>query len=258
MTGRKGISGPTVNVVDNRVIAIATLILVGIILGLLGRDRPMSRFEWDDYGDPIGYNNGPELFYRRAVSAIYGRKGRKALAQLREALMALPKHELIEGAVCRRLPAEDLNGDPIVYEAFVEPGQLGIDGSEVTEPQQSVAMPPQVVGVCAIGAWLWWSKVKEGTDPVKAFDELPEIDSDSWDIAGDEMFETAWAGQRAGLTYTLAWELASGNDETFEGMEPAARWQAFVDWIDKVLASPPLPRGHAPQDLKRLGQSWSA
>lgn len=223
----------------------------------------MSRFEWDDYGDPPEYSNAAELFEARARQAIYGKPGRAALRELREALMALPRHELIEGAVCRR---RDLDDEELLPAEVIPiaPGQQTLDGSPpggfVTVGQ--VLVDPvhaiKIEGVCAIGAWVWWKKVKAGTDPVVAFTELPALDTaDEGDVQGDEMFETAWLGAKNGLTYTLAWELASGNDETFAGLEPAVRWQRFIGWIDAVLASPSLKRGEkAPGE--RLGHSWSA
>ena len=222
----------------------------------------MSRFEWDDYGDPPEYDNAAELFENRATLAIYSRRGRKALSELREALVALPKHELIEGALCRRKTIED---EELPDTVVVSKGQLTLDGGE-TERAFIASLPKTsfeheiVEGVCAVGAYVWWQKVKAGKDPTVAFMELPTLDTgeDGEDAQGDEMFETAWVGAKAGLTYTLAWELASGNDETFAHKSPAERWQAFIDWIDGVLASPPLARNEAKRDRKRLGHSYSA
>jgi hypothetical protein len=50
--------------------------------------------------------------------------------------------------------------------------------------------------------------------------------------------QTAGLGQQAGLTYTLAWELAYRNDETYERMTPEERYTAFLAWIDRELAGP--------------------
>lgn len=211
----------------------------------------MGRFEWDggDY-EPAEYPNAEALFEARARTAIHSRRGRKALRELREALLALPKHELIEGAVCRFPKDED--GEPVYEEPTVAPGQLDFDGGV------AAGTPKLEAGVCAVGAWVWWQKVKAGADPVKAFTELPSLDSDDEDGEGGEMFETAWLGQKHGLSYTLAWELASGNDERWVELTPEARWQAFVDWIDGVLAAPPLTRrGPVPKVHERLGRSWT-
>ena len=217
----------------------------------------MSRFEWEgDYESPP-YRNADEMFAQTARTAIYSKRGRKALAELREALMALPKHELIEGAVCRVKRVDE--EDPDIPEAFFEapaPGQIpAFDGVVIAE----TTVPVIVEGVCAVGAWVWWKKVKAGVDPVTAFTELPTLDSEDEETSeGLEMFETAWLGQRNGLTHALAWELASGNDERFASLSPRERWQAFVDWIDGVIAAPPLTRqGPVPKVHERLGQSWT-
>lgn len=207
-----------------------------------------GRFEWDDY-EPVEYNNGAELYEARAIQTLYGKKGRKALAEVREALMALPKRELIEGAVCRRKPV-DLGDDPVV----VPEGQLGAFGMPIQLDADGVAV--DVEGVCVIGAYLWLKEVKAGKSAQEAFAALPALDSEDGD--GDEMWETAWQGSRAGLMFTLAWELESANDETFAGLAPAERWQRMVDAIDGILASPPLKRGDKLAGRKKLGQSWTA
>lgn len=210
----------------------------------------MTRFEWDgDYEGP-GYENAAELYEHRALTAIYSRRGRAALRELREALMALPQHALIEGAVCRVPTDED--GEVLWKEPEAAPGQATLDGSPVSS--RTLAAPAEV---CVVGAHVWWQKVKAGMAPDEAFVDLPALDSedDQW---GDEMFETAWLGQSNGLTYTLAWELQSMNDETWGALTPEERWQRFVAWIDEVLAAPPLDRGgKLLKGKKRLGHSWS-
>jgi hypothetical protein len=199
----------------------------------------MSRFEWDGDYEPAEYPNAEALFEARARTAIYSKRGKAALRELREALMALPKHELIEGALCRtRVIEEDEELEPVER---VVVGQLQLDGTEAEPTPVPIATvdpwtgdPVVVEGVCAVGAYVWWQKVKSGTDPVDAFLALPELDGDEDAYA---MFETASAGRQAGLTFTLAWELASGNDETFAELDPPQRWQRFIEWIDKVLAT---------------------
>jgi hypothetical protein len=174
----------------------------------------MSRFgDWD--GDEDFQNQG-YFWMKRAQLALEGKRGRKALVELREALMALPEPRLIEGAFCE--PKRD--GNRIV-------------GGEV----------------CAVGAYAWYKKVKAGMDPVEAFGSLPHIGDDEF-YGGS--IETARAGRDAGLTYTLAWELGDMNDETFAGLTPEERHAAFIRFIDKELARPPLRRpGPKPKREKR-------
>lgn len=188
----------------------------------------MSRFEWDDYEQPE-YRNGAELFEHNARLALAGRKGRAFLGELREALLNLPERRLIEGAFCK--PKFDPD-----------------DRDEDAPP-----MAPTDFGVCSMGAYAWWQKVKAGMDPVKAFESLPTIDSE--DGYGDEAFQTAYAGKEAGAPIILAWEMASANDETFEGLEPEVRFEKLLAWIDERLAEPEWHRGDPLP--KRLGRSWA-
>ena len=44
--------------------------------------------------------------------------------------------------------------------------------------------------------------------------------------------------KRAGMTYTLASSLAYRNDESYDGMTPEERYEAFMEWLDKQLAVP--------------------
>lgn len=58
------------------------------------------------------------------------------------------------------------------------------------------------------------------------------VDEDS-----DGLAETArLAEQDAGLTFTLAWELAYRNDKTFSKLTSLERYTAFLAWIDAELA----------------------
>lgn len=168
----------------------------------------MSRFsDWDGEED---FPNQAEFWWKRAQLALEGRRGRKALAALREALLALPEPRLIESALCK----------PIVEDGAVVGGE-----------------------VCVIGAYLWHQKVKAGMDPVAAFASLPDVRGDDEDdYCGQAGVETAKAGRAAGLTYTLAYELAFQNDEDYSGYTPEERHAHFLEWIDAQLAKPPLRR----------------
>lgn len=67
----------------------------------------MSRFEeYDDYDGDDKYNgNGWAMWDKRAQLALAGKRGRKALADLREAILALPEKRLIGDALCTVNPA---------------------------------------------------------------------------------------------------------------------------------------------------------
>ena len=61
----------------------------------------MSRFsDYDDFEGEPEQILAMGRWERNARAVLKSKRGRKALAELREALMALPEHRLIEGAVC--------------------------------------------------------------------------------------------------------------------------------------------------------------
>ena len=172
----------------------------------------MSRYGDDYEGD--SFPNQSALWQANAERALKGKRGRRALADLRDALLALPEKRLIEGALCtvnpdQRRPAH---------------GFVRADFDDLVEHQGQ--------GVCAAGALLWYRRVKAGTDPAEAFDSLPtlpDFDSDLHDTA-------SLAVREAGLVYSLAWNLAWRNDQTLGAKTPEARYTAFLAWIDAELA----------------------
>lgn len=215
----------------------------------------MSRFgDYDDYeGDPEQIL-AMGRWQRNARATLKSKRGRKALRDIREALLALPEHRLIEGALCTvggpaRVPdvAEDAIATKIAKKA-ADYARCDLDWTEqdaantarwmrldVEEEREGVASAigsaSQGEGVCLIGAYLWHQKVKSGMDPAGAFAELPTVTGRD----DDPLRKTAEIGEDAGLAYTLAWELAYRNDETFGKKTPEERWEAFVAWIDNEL-----------------------
>jgi len=171
----------------------------------------MSRVsdDYDDYGS--SFNNEAAFWDHRAKMALTGKRGRKALADLREALLALPEKRLVEGALC----------------TVRAPERAGNDWQRA-DAEEKVSSEGE--GVCAVGAYIWHKRVKAGMSPDEAFDSLPLLlDTDS------DITETADAGQSAGLTWTLAYLLASRNDETYGPYTPEQRYERFMAWIDERL-----------------------
>ena len=178
----------------------------------------MSRFgDYDDYPD---YPNASDLWEANLRRALAGKRGKKALAELREALLALPERRLIAGALCT------VGADRLAPQAYSR-GDL----------EEKIERDGE--GGCAIGAYVWYRKVKAGMDPQAAFAELPTL----LDVVGNAEVQTAEAGKRAGLTFTLAQSLAYRNDEEFGGMTPEVRYRRFMEWIDHQLSEEvhPLP-----------------
>jgi hypothetical protein len=213
----------------------------------------MSRFtDYDDDDEFSALNYG--RWQRNMRVAVTGRRGQAALRALREALMALPEHKLIDSAVCtvggldKRAPAmTDAEFEQEVAKAagwMAQGADLGPDWplkqaeftrrdrEEQREQLAEIIFSNGGEGVCAVGAFVWHQKVKAGMDPAEAFASLPTVFGEDGE---DPATETAELGQQAGLTYTLAWMLAQRNDDTYKAMTPEQRWQAFVDWIDERL-----------------------
>jgi len=182
----------------------------------------MSRFD-NDWGCDEAFPNQAELWHANVQRALTGKRGRKALAELREALRALPEKRPIAGALCTvgGLDRPDLR-----------------NAHQWTRENMEDKLQHEGEGVCVIGAYLWFKKVKAGAVPRTAFEELPIL----LDVDGDGDTATADAGQQGGLTYTLAWSLACRNDEQFEAMTPEGRYDAFMAWLDEKLGEEPAPK----------------
>lgn len=168
----------------------------------------MSRYgdDYDDDGNPSKY-----LWASNYKRALTSKRGQKMLTELREALLALPKHELISGAMCTVNPTKRAQGHSSWYgEGIAEHGE----------------------GVCAMGAYAWHKLVRQGVDSDEAFAQIPTmLDSD-----GNALWETAeYAHQTFGVAITLAWDIAYRNDERFEDCTPAARWEAMLAWVERQI-----------------------
>lgn len=224
----------------------------------------MSRYkEYDDYDGSPEQILAAGRWERNARAALKSKRGRKALAALREALLALPEKRLVSGALCT-------TGDPLARypevtdeEAAAEHARaVGLYVSTGAGPEEAARWADQSVrwmrerrdeeraaftevagregaGVCALGAYAWYLKVRDGADPEEAFASLPSLTGDE---DSDALSETAEIGKEAGMAYTLAWELAYRNDEIFkaktrdEPYTPEDRYTAFLAWIDSQLA----------------------
>lgn len=169
----------------------------------------MSRLGDSDEG--ADYNNAYELWQHNLQRALVSPRGKKALTELREALLALPEKKLIERALCT---------------------VGGAEKRPVLERDYSMILEENGEGVCAVGAYIWWKKVKAGMDPQAAFASLPTLEDENHD-----MWETADAAKAVGMAGVLAWHLAYQNDETFRSVTPSERYVKFMAWLDTALAT---------------------
>jgi hypothetical protein len=197
---------------------------------------------YSDYDDEEAYPGQFELYQANLRRAFKGKRGRKFLADLREALLALPEHRLIEGAMCTVGAAERkaaLLAQAERQKAFLDAqfadrwGPAELDTEFADDLDQHVQRDGE--GVCGIGAYLWHQKVKAGMDPEEAFRSLPLL-------LGTEdggLYETAaLAAKEADVAASVAWEAAYRNDETWSDKTPEERHAAFIAWIDHELAEP--------------------
>ena len=202
----------------------------------------MSRSE-GDYDE--NFPNEGALWWANDGRALKGKRGRKALADLREALLALPEKRLISRAlstVGKDVPETSPTGAPVGYSTYAYADQRRL-------------LAEQGEGVCAVGAYAWHQRVKAGADPLKAMQTLPlnaDYDGDPWvtlrvgeeagrapvrrRLRGDDAVAVR-VGEEAGLAGVLAWRLMSLNDDTFENLTPEQRYDAYLAWIDKQLAA---------------------
>lgn len=187
---------------------------------------------------------------RNARAVLKSTRGRKALTAIRAALLALPEKRLIEGALCTvggpdRVPEvteaeidahvarlKEAGGWDERYHSRERAAKImRLDREKERDAiTENTGARGQGCGVCVNGALLWHRLVQEGLDPDEAFAALPSI-------AGSELGETALITEKdAGIAYTLAWELAYRNDETYRRITPEERWTAFLTWIEELSA----------------------
>ena len=177
----------------------------------------MSRFDYDDgEGMPWG-------LWKSAISnALAGRRGQKALADMEEALLALPKPSLIEGYLVH-------DGQVCAVGALVAHQQAkeqGIDIAAVIE-----AMDTGLACGCGhnraahrddgcIGKSDWRPRGACSCTGYEPDFEDPE--------------QTAQAGERVGLRYSVAWHLAWLNDEEFRDLSPEERFIRMLAWVRRA------------------------
>jgi hypothetical protein len=186
----------------------------------------MSRSGGSDYDE--AWPNQGAFWWANAQRALTGKRGRKVLAELREALLMLPERRLVSGAVSTASLAARADEMPDTWPttSFENYVKHEMAGKCVEEG----------IGVCAVGAYLLRKRVLElGETPDEAMKALPSAS----DIEGYGIQETADLGARAGMTRGLAWLLADQNDETYGACTPEERYEKFLAWIDQELAVTP-------------------
>lgn len=181
----------------------------------------MSRAGDGDYDE--NFPNEWAFWERRTRQVLNGKPGRKALAELREALLALPEKRLVANAL-----------------STVGKSDVPEHAAPWFASDHRALIEQQGEGVCAVGAFVWHQRVKAGVDPEQAMRDLP-LNPD-YDGTPEVTVET---GKAAGLSWTLAWLLMSRNDDTFAKMTPEERYDAYLSWIDSKLSTSNAPSSAA-------------
>lgn len=155
-----------------------------------------SRFDnWDGDGEvPDG------LWFQRVRSSLRGKRGQAILAELEEALLALPQKRLTTGALAETEPLPD---------------------RWWTKRPLSPAEPTG--DVCFVGALALHRKVKSGMSVADALKDLARF--------GDDIYETANAGENLGMSWSMAWHLGWVNDEQFKRATPEERYERCLEWV---------------------------
>jgi hypothetical protein len=190
----------------------------------------MSR-SGSDYDGEEDFPNQGAFWWHNAQRALKGKRGRKALAELREALLMLPEKRLVSGAISTAALAAKAEAMPDTRPSWANEGHI-VPNYQKTEALAKCES--EGVGVCAIGAYLLRKRVLElGETPAEAMQRLPSLA----DVEDCGLWETAAVGEQAGLTNSLAFLLADRNDETYGSCTPEQRYEQFLAWIDKELTA---------------------
>ncbi|HEX7355285.1 MAG TPA: hypothetical protein VF288_10685 [Mycobacteriales bacterium] len=199
----------------------------------------MSRCEeFDEFDEP--FPNARAMYAANADRALRGKRGRAMLADLREALLALPDRRLVSGAL-----------STASLRRWVDAGGDGAAERwpHAWEDDRSAAdalVEREGIGVCAVGAYCWWKAVEGGADPREAMAELPV----TADLLGENEEDTALAGEAAGMSRIVAREIVWLNDGSFGGCTPEERYERVLRWIGGRIG----PRATEPTSAASTGR----
>jgi hypothetical protein len=170
----------------------------------------VSRFDIDDDGEGIPW----ALWHHNLTRALASGKGKAALHEFRDALLAVPGHRLIRDRIA------DLDGDVCAIGAFAayKRVQKGVTWAEATADLNQEFHPV--------------------FEPFRGRDGL--LYGENWSDSETDASTTQHLGMaECGLNSTLAWFLGYQNDEgDFRGRSPEEQWQNAYDWVSAQLETP--------------------
>lgn len=177
----------------------------------------MSRFDNDgDYEDSIPWDRWEQI----VSNALGGKRGQAALAEIEEALVALPEAKLIEG----HLATKD---SVCTIGALVAHKRAKRDGTDIATASEAMA----VVKPCMCGH----SPAEHAGGHCTALRwGGGECYCDEFEQDTEEAHDTASAGQAEGLAWSVAWHLAYLNDEQMGGLAPEERYRKMLAWVRRA------------------------
>jgi hypothetical protein len=180
----------------------------------------VSRFDFDDEGEGVTW----EMWQQTLSRALGGRRGQEALAAMEAALLELPEHKLIEGHLAA-------DGGVCAVGAFVAHRQAEQEGADLQA----------VIETMSAGTLCWCGHDREahpdGEEQCtgrKKWNPDGRCPCDCWDPYEADAVETAEAGQRAGLAFSVAWHFAYLNDEQFGVATPEERHERMLAWVRRA------------------------
>lgn len=176
----------------------------------------MTRFDTDYDGEGMPW----ELWETVVSNALGGRRGQEALAAMEEALFALPEPKLIEG----RLASD---GGVCAIGAFVAHRRAQDEGVDL----------PAIIAAMGTGVSCWCGHGRDAHSDAacsgKLWQDRP-CSCTEYEPEDGDAYETVEAGQRAGLTHTVAWHLAYLNDEQLAGYSEADRFEKMLAFVRRA------------------------
>lgn len=184
----------------------------------------MSRFPEGDYDDEYA-NLHAARYEHNLKRALSGRKGQKALKELREALLSLPERRLIRNNLAT--PA----GEVCTVGALVAYRLAKAQGVDVSDAARTLANDdPQ--------EWDGFEYDRETGDWIQTVSPMWDT-SLKWKIEhgddGEGPEYTIEHGKAAGLVETLAWELGYRNDDLWGRCTPEERWTKCLAWVERQI-----------------------
>lgn len=185
----------------------------------------MSRIEYGDSEDPLDWGR----WNARVRSTLNGKPTQKHLRLLREALLALPQHRLIDNDLCDGFDVCAIGALP--YKEYRDKGYSHSAAMALLAREHSTG-------------WYTvdWDPV--ANDFHKKLVMQYEADSYSAREATEEV-ASSW-----GINDTLTWLIVEQNDEGGTSETPEQRWQSVMNWLQGCLYIS-IPMLHACPSCKR-------